>query len=131
MAEATKTKTMVELVLKQDSEFPKLCVAASGEMAKNPMILTDVIIIKYPGPDFASSDGSDFREDAIRRNAPSNANAYLGRRSLTERAVMCGDSYLPIVYFHIDEEQADKSPRLKKRYIYRPDPSEIPDGESE
>ena len=133
MAEAIKTKTLVELVLKQEKgpEFPKLCVATDGEVAKNPMILTDITLIRYPGPDFSSSDGSDFRESEIRRNAPANANAYLGKGMLTNRTVMCGNSYSAIIYFHIDEEQADRSPQPKKEHRYRPDASEIPDGEAD
>ena len=106
MAEATKTNTLVELVVKQEEnlEFPKLCIATSGKVAKNPVILTGIVLVRYPGADFESSDGSDFREDAINRKAPLNANAYLGKGRLTEREVMFADSYSPIIYFHIDEE---------------------------
>jgi len=74
-----------------------------------------VTFIKYPGPDFVSSDGRDFRESAIMDSAPSNANAYLGKGSIRQADVMCGDSSSAVVYFHIDEEQANKAPQPPRR----------------
>jgi hypothetical protein len=133
MAETTKTRTLVELVLNQrkNSEFPELCIATNDEVAKNPQILSNVTYVKYPGPDFESSDGSDFRESAIRNNAPSNANSYLGRGRLTQGAVMCGDSYSAVVYLHIDEEQANRAPQLRREPRRRVEYDSSCDGEAD
>ena len=130
MLETTEKRTLVELVLKDfGDEFPELCIAATGEIAKNPQILSGVTFVRYPGAAFRSSSGEDFREEAIKNKASSNANSYLGGGVLPERGVLCGDNYSAIVYFHIDEKQARNAPlprKIKRNYV-----EDIPDGEAD
>src|SRR3989344_7495756 len=118
MVEVTKKRTLVELILreKKSSEYPEVGIAINNEVAKNPVILTNVTFIEYFGPAYRKEDGGEFREDAINYNAPLNANAYLGEVVLTNQLVMCGRSYSAIVYFHIDDEQANRTPQPEKEY---------------
>ena len=122
MVETTKKKTLVELVLKDgnNSEDPKLCIATNDEIAESPVILSNIRVLSYSGPEFEKSDGSrDFKEDAIRDFAPRKANAYLIGVSSRNPVVMCSDVHTPIVYFRIDEEQANRAPQPKKPYRSR------------
>jgi len=132
MVETTK-KTLVKLVLKEgdNSEDSKLCIATNNEVAENPVILSNIHVLSYPGPEFESFGDTDFKESAIRRFAPERANAYLIGSSLRNSVVMCSDILMPIVYFRIDEEQANRAPQQKRPYRSRIDPSEIPDGEAD
>ena len=122
MVETTKKRTLVELVLRKgnNSEDPKLCIATNNEVAESPVILSNIRVLRYSGPEFEKSDGSrDFKEDAIRDFAPRKANAYLIGSSLRNQAVMCSDVHTPIVYFRINEEQANRAPQPKKPYRFR------------
>ena len=122
MVETTKKKTLVELVLKDgnNSEDPKLCIATNDEVAKSPVILSNILLLRYSGPDFEKSDGSrDFKEDAISGFAPGKANAYLIGVNLRNPVVMCSDVHTPIVYFRIDEEQANRAPPPKNPYRFQ------------
>jgi len=105
-----KESVLVELALKNgsDSEFPELCIATNGEVARDPRILTTIKFLNFPGPAFRSSDGRDFRQTAIRDHAHHviKANAYLATGTMSERGVACGDSYCSVMYFHINDKQA-------------------------
>ena len=135
MTETTKKRTLVELVLKKgnDSEDPKLCISTNNEVAENPSILSNIRLLKYCGPEFEKSDGSkDFKEDAIRHFAPGRANAYLIGVSSRNLVVMCSDVHTPIVYFRIDEEQANRAPLPKNPYSSRTvDSGNYYDGEAD
>lgn len=98
--EAKEKVSLVELVMRECELF----IAANNEQAKDPKILTGIELVGF------ISD----RAWAIKRQAPVQANAYLGDKSINPTsglAIGMIEYIAPIVYFHINDEQAEKAPR--------------------
>ncbi len=99
---------LVELIVHEG----QLCIRTNTERAQDQKVLTNIEYIRFcPG----------YREGAISRKAPKNANAYLGDKSFDPTGGLAiGDDLMTgVVYFQIDEEQAKRVPkpvRQTRRY---------------
>ncbi len=111
MASQKEKGSLVELVVRNG----ELCIETSNAPAKDPKFLTGIEFVKF---------FSDSRDEAIQWQAPAAANAYMGSKSINPTgglvigAINC---IAPVVYFHIDDDQAQKAPmpKPKEKISYR------------
>lgn len=91
---------LVELIIHENN----LCIGTNNEVAQNPKVLTNIKYLRF---------FPDNRAEAISRDAPKNANAYLGDKSFEPMGGLAIGNYLMtgVVYFQIDEEQAKRAPK--------------------
>ena len=91
---------LVELIIHEG----QLCIHTNSERARDQKVLTNIKYFQFwPG----------YRDEAILRDAPKNANAYLGNKNFDPTGGLAiGDGLMTsVVYFHIDEEQAKRAPK--------------------
>jgi hypothetical protein len=90
-------KQLVELIFSEE----QLHVRSNQEIVMDLQILTGIKSIRF----------SEDTLDSISQSAPVNANAYLSGRALDQSlglSLANSDYILPVMYFHIDDEQAKK-----------------------
>jgi len=107
--------------LEFDEGQKSLVIVDTGEKAINPIQLTGIKILIYSYPD--STDRISMLE-WHEKNAPNNANAYLGIKTVSGGYTPASPLYHPVVYFHIDDEQAERIPKRdikKKTNIFDPE----------